>query len=157
MVLNPDVVGAIARREEKCSLCVQRIQAGKLAAKHDGRPLADGDIRTACQQACPARRSRLAISTTPPAPSPGSSKGRGTTTCSAISGPARAALSHKVRHREVCACPHLCAATARDVALDVLHRPDWVEGSPTLRQISDESPVARRPAGRGGSCASPAR
>jgi molybdopterin-containing oxidoreductase family iron-sulfur binding subunit len=34
---------------------VQRIQAGKLAAKRDGRPLADGDIKTACQQACPAQ------------------------------------------------------------------------------------------------------
>jgi Fe-S-cluster-containing dehydrogenase component len=39
---------------EKCSLCVQRIQAGKLKAETAGRPLADGDIKTACQQACPA-------------------------------------------------------------------------------------------------------
>jgi molybdopterin-containing oxidoreductase family iron-sulfur binding subunit len=55
MVLNPDVVVRSRGVMEKCSLCVQRIQAGKLAAKHDGRPLADGDIRTACQQACPAQ------------------------------------------------------------------------------------------------------
>jgi Fe-S-cluster-containing dehydrogenase component len=40
---------------EKCSLCVQRIQAGKLAAEQDGRPVADGDIQTACQQVCPAQ------------------------------------------------------------------------------------------------------
>jgi Fe-S-cluster-containing dehydrogenase component len=55
MVLNPDVVVRSRGVMEKCSLCVQRIQEGKLAAKQAGRPLADGDIRTACQQACPAQ------------------------------------------------------------------------------------------------------
>jgi molybdopterin-containing oxidoreductase family iron-sulfur binding subunit len=55
MVLNPDVVVRSRGVMEKCSLCVQRIQAGKIAAQHAGRPLADGDIRTACQQACPAK------------------------------------------------------------------------------------------------------
>jgi Fe-S-cluster-containing dehydrogenase component len=55
MVLNPDVVVRSRGVMEKCSLCVQRIQGGKLAAKRQGRELADGDIRTACQQACPAR------------------------------------------------------------------------------------------------------
>jgi MoCo/4Fe-4S cofactor protein with predicted Tat translocation signal len=55
MVLNPDVVVRSRGVMEKCSLCVQRIQAGKLAAKKDGRALADGDIKTACQQACPAQ------------------------------------------------------------------------------------------------------
>jgi molybdopterin-containing oxidoreductase family iron-sulfur binding subunit len=40
---------------EKCSLCVQRIQAGKLSAKQENRVVADGDIQTACQQACPAQ------------------------------------------------------------------------------------------------------
>ena len=55
MVLNPDVVVRSRGVMEKCSLCVQRIQAGKLAAKREGRPLADGEIKTACQQACPAQ------------------------------------------------------------------------------------------------------
>jgi molybdopterin-containing oxidoreductase family iron-sulfur binding subunit len=55
MVLNPDVVVRSRGVMEKCSLCIQRIQEGKLAAQHAGRPLADGDIRTACQQACPAQ------------------------------------------------------------------------------------------------------
>jgi len=55
MVLNPDVVVRSRGVMEKCSLCVQRIQAGKLAATLAGRPLADGDIRTACQQACPSQ------------------------------------------------------------------------------------------------------
>ncbi len=34
-------------------MCVQRIQAGKLKAKIDQRPLKDGEIKTACQQTCP--------------------------------------------------------------------------------------------------------
>jgi molybdopterin-containing oxidoreductase family iron-sulfur binding subunit len=38
---------------EKCSMCVQTIQAGKLSAKKAGRALMDGEIRTACQSACP--------------------------------------------------------------------------------------------------------
>ncbi|HSS47491.1 MAG TPA: Fe-S-cluster-containing hydrogenase [Thermoanaerobaculia bacterium] len=54
MVLNPDVVVRSRGVMEKCSLCTQRIQAGKLRAAAAGTPLADGDIRTACQQACPA-------------------------------------------------------------------------------------------------------
>jgi Fe-S-cluster-containing dehydrogenase component len=54
MVLNPDVSVRSRGVMEKCSLCVQRIQDGKLAAERDGRRPADGDIRTACQQVCPA-------------------------------------------------------------------------------------------------------
>jgi Fe-S-cluster-containing dehydrogenase component len=54
MVLNPDVVVRSRGVMEKCSLCTQRIQAGKLKAEAAGTPLADGAIRTACQQACPA-------------------------------------------------------------------------------------------------------
>jgi len=38
---------------EKCSMCVQRIQAGKLDAKMKGAPLEDGAIVTACAEACP--------------------------------------------------------------------------------------------------------
>lgn len=54
MVLNPDVVVRSRGVMEKCSMCVQRIQEGKLTAKVQKRPLRDGDIQTACQQACPA-------------------------------------------------------------------------------------------------------
>ncbi|MCC6182581.1 MAG: TAT-variant-translocated molybdopterin oxidoreductase [Bacteroidia bacterium] len=53
MVLNPDVVVRSRGVMEKCSMCIQRVQAGKLTAKKDGTPLVDGSIRTACQQACP--------------------------------------------------------------------------------------------------------
>ncbi len=53
MVLNPDVVVRTRGVMEKCSMCAQRTQAGKLAAKKAGVPLPDGSIKTACQQACP--------------------------------------------------------------------------------------------------------
>jgi molybdopterin-containing oxidoreductase family iron-sulfur binding subunit len=53
MVLNPDVVVRSRGVMEKCSLCVQRIQLAKNAALQQKRPLVEGDIKTACQQACP--------------------------------------------------------------------------------------------------------
>jgi molybdopterin-containing oxidoreductase family iron-sulfur binding subunit len=53
MVLNPDVVVRSRGVMEKCSLCVQRIQYGKLEAKKQERRPVDGEIKTACQQACP--------------------------------------------------------------------------------------------------------
>ena len=53
MVLNPDVVVRGRGVMEKCSFCMQRIQAGKLEAKKAGHPLKDGDIETACSSACP--------------------------------------------------------------------------------------------------------
>lgn len=52
MVLNPDVTVRSRGVMEKCSLCVQRIQAGKLEAKKAGRPVRDGEIQTACSAAC---------------------------------------------------------------------------------------------------------
>ncbi len=53
MVLNPDVTVRSRGVMEKCSLCVQRIQAGKLTARKDKRLVKDGDIKTACQTSCP--------------------------------------------------------------------------------------------------------
>ncbi len=53
MVLNPDVVVRQRGVVEKCTMCVQRIQEGKLRAKSEGRQLKDGEIKLACEQACP--------------------------------------------------------------------------------------------------------
>ena len=53
LVLNPDVVTRFRGVMEKCSMCIQRIQAGKLKAKMEKRPLKDGEVQMACQQTCP--------------------------------------------------------------------------------------------------------
>lgn len=54
MVLNPDVTVRTRGVMEKCSFCVQRIQAGKLEAKMGKHELQDGAIQTACSSSCPA-------------------------------------------------------------------------------------------------------
>lgn len=54
MVLNPDVTVRARGVMEKCSMCVQRIQAGKLQAKKEGRRVQEGDIEMACASACPS-------------------------------------------------------------------------------------------------------
>jgi len=53
MVLNPDVTVRSRGVMEKCSFCVQRLQGAKATAKKEGRVMADGEVRTACQQSCP--------------------------------------------------------------------------------------------------------
>jgi molybdopterin-containing oxidoreductase family iron-sulfur binding subunit len=53
MVLNPDVTVRSRGVMEKCSMCVQRIQEGKLKAKKEKRRIMDGEVVTACASACP--------------------------------------------------------------------------------------------------------
>jgi len=53
MVLNPDVTVRARGVMEKCSMCVQRIQDGKLNAKKENRRPIDGEINTACAAGCP--------------------------------------------------------------------------------------------------------
>jgi Fe-S-cluster-containing dehydrogenase component len=52
---NPEVTARSLGVMEKCTYCVQRIRSAQIEAELEGRPLADGEIQTACQQACPTQ------------------------------------------------------------------------------------------------------
>ncbi len=53
LMRNPDVSVRSRGVMEKCSYCVQRIEAVKIEADKQNRDIRDGEIRTACQQSCP--------------------------------------------------------------------------------------------------------
>ena len=54
LMRNPDVSVRSRGVMEKCSYCVQRITAAMIEADKENRAIRDGEVVTACQQACPA-------------------------------------------------------------------------------------------------------
>jgi len=52
---NPEVTVRMRGVMEKCNYCLQRITRARIAADRDGRRIADGEVVTACQAACPTQ------------------------------------------------------------------------------------------------------
>jgi len=50
---NPEVTVRDRGVMEKCTYCIQRTRAAQIDADRDDRPIRDGEVVTACQQACP--------------------------------------------------------------------------------------------------------
>lgn len=51
---NPEVTVRWRGVMEKCTYCIQRIAHGRITAEKENRRIRDGEVKTACQQACPA-------------------------------------------------------------------------------------------------------
>jgi molybdopterin-containing oxidoreductase family iron-sulfur binding subunit len=55
MARNPEVTIRSRGVMEKCTYCTQRISAARITAKLEDRRIKDGEVRTACQTACPTQ------------------------------------------------------------------------------------------------------
>jgi MoCo/4Fe-4S cofactor protein with predicted Tat translocation signal len=56
---NPEVTVRNRGVMEKCSYCIQRIRVAEIAAHKENRSIRDGEVRTACQSACPTQAIRF--------------------------------------------------------------------------------------------------
>ncbi len=55
MLMNPEVTVRARGVMEKCTYCVQRIEAARIQSRVEGRTIREGELQTACQQACPTQ------------------------------------------------------------------------------------------------------
>ena len=54
LAMNPDVTVRSRGVMEKCTYCIQRVREAEISANKTDRAIADGEVKTACQQTCPA-------------------------------------------------------------------------------------------------------
>jgi Fe-S-cluster-containing dehydrogenase component len=55
LLRNPDVTVRSRGVMEKCSYCIQRLNLARIDAKKENRLVGEGEVQTACQQACPTQ------------------------------------------------------------------------------------------------------
>ena len=65
LMQNPDVTVRSRGVMEKCTYCVQRINAARINAEIENRPVGGDEVVTACQAACPTRGDRVRQSERP--------------------------------------------------------------------------------------------
>jgi molybdopterin-containing oxidoreductase family iron-sulfur binding subunit len=63
--MNPEVTVRARGVMEKCTYCVQRLRAAEDHAHAEGREVIDGEVQTACQQACPTRAIEFGLMSDP--------------------------------------------------------------------------------------------